>query len=286
MKAKYFVFAVAALLLATGGWIGKTAWRAKRQLVTLDVYQMPLREVLRKVESQTRCKIRAEEKLDAKITLRVKNHSLTDVLDKIAMQAGARWSTVFAIYNSKPAISSLETALNGDGKVEAAGWTRLAPKFEQPDFKKPEDGPIRMQLPPGGPPPEGGGERRMMVRKGPAEDVMAFSNGDEVERWSPEELLAQSTLTNRIAEISEPTKANAESAAAKSNAKVETLIAFRKSIMGIGFTGGSHVRGAGPGEGPGSRNARFANLAPEQRVLRARERAQRKPRMITEDVEK
>src|SRR5689334_13393895 len=112
MKAKYLLVVIIAAFLATGGWIGNAAWRAKRQLVSLDVYQVPLREVLRKIESQTRRKIRSEEKLDAKITLRVKNESLTAVLDKIAMQAGARWSTVFAVYNSKPSLSSLERSLN------------------------------------------------------------------------------------------------------------------------------------------------------------------------------
>jgi hypothetical protein len=278
MKTKFVLFIV--LLIAAGGaWYAQAAWRVKAQLVTLDVYQMPLREVLRKVERQTWRKIRAEEALDGKITLNVKNAPLTNVLDKIAMQAGARWATMFAVYKADSALAGLESALGRDAQIEKAGWTKLAPKAI--DMKPPPDGPRMLrreagqepgELPEGGPPRA---EGRMMVRGAP-NDMMFFQSGDKTEQWSPQELLAETALTNRIAEVDQPTKSVADDAARKIGGDVETLIVFRKSIMGIGFAGGP-----GRGDGPMGRNGRFANLTPEQRLERARQRM--KPQV--EDVQ-
>jgi hypothetical protein len=138
MKTKYFLLGLGALLIAGGIWTVRVAWRVHRQLVTLDVRNAPLAQVLRKIEWQTWKKIRAENSLDARITLHVTDKPLQYVLDRLAEQAGARWSTVYAVYQSAPALKALETALQSDGKLEPVGWTKIAPKM--PGFGEPDAG--------------------------------------------------------------------------------------------------------------------------------------------------
>jgi hypothetical protein len=300
MRTKYLMIALAVVLAAAGIWMGRAASRARRQLVTLDVYEMPLRDVLRKIEKQTWQKVRAEEKLDARITLRVVDQPLSSVLNKIAMQAAARWSTVYAVYNSANSLAAVDRALRGDGKIDGAGWTKLAPidaKFgmhappeANAGFKGRPDGPdvegppkFFVNLPAGengshdgppGPPPEGGGfgGGMMMRRMEGGETIIENGNG-QVEHWSPTELVMQSSLTNRLDGVLIQTASaeEAQAAALKVEGKIETFFAFRKSIVGIGapMLG---MRGRGPYAGPPGRNDRFANLTPEQRVERARER--------------
>src|SRR6266498_2501341 len=110
MKTKYLLLGIGVLIagLACGG---RVAWRMKHQLVSLDARNMPLAEVLRKVELQTWKKIRAEKNLDTRIALHVKNKPLAYVLDRIAEQAGARWSTLYAVYNSPTAVKTLDASL-------------------------------------------------------------------------------------------------------------------------------------------------------------------------------
>src|SRR5437899_2018782 len=117
MKTKYLVLGIGALLAAGGLWFGRTAWRAHRQLVTLNVRNAPLTEVLRKIEKETWTKIRAEKGLDARITLHLTDKPLSDVLDRLAEQAGAHWSKVYAVYDSPRALNALDTALRNDGKL-------------------------------------------------------------------------------------------------------------------------------------------------------------------------
>jgi hypothetical protein len=304
MKTKYLAFGLAAILAITGAWFARAASRAHRQIVTLDVYEMPLRDVLRKIEKQTWNKIRAEENLDARITLHVVNQPLTNVLDKIATQAGARWSTLFAVYNSSAALAALDSTLRRDGKIDRAGWTKLAPNDSAFDKSGPPDenasfkgGPpgeappkFFVNAPPGetgnregppGPPPEGGGfGGRMMVGRTANGDTVIKNGNGQIEHWSPTELLMQSALTNRLngEPIQSASAEEADAAAQKTNGKRATFFAFRKSIMGVGSPAlGAH---RGPDAGPPGRNDRFANLTPEQRVERARERQNHQPQMI------
>src|SRR5205823_12331634 len=73
MKTKYLLLGIGALVVVAMAWSGRVAWRIRHQLVTLDVRNMPLAEVLRKVDRQTWKKIRAEKTLDTRITLHVRN---------------------------------------------------------------------------------------------------------------------------------------------------------------------------------------------------------------------
>ena len=282
MKAKYLVLGICAVVGLAGVWVGRMAWRAHRQLVTLDVREMPLRDVLRKVERQTWKKIRIEKALDARITLRVTDKPLTYVLDRLAEQAGARWSTLYAVYDSAAAFRALDSALRGDGKLEPAGWTMIAPKLPAPDTALPNEA---MQIlgspanPNAGPAGPMHGERRMMVtrRVQGASVSVAVTGGanGRVEVWSPQELVMPSSLTNRLAgDHSQAATPEAAAAAARElKGTWTTLLAFRKSSMGIGEAASLQGQlGLDPVKH--SLNDRFARLTPAQRVQRARQRLQ------------
>jgi len=294
MKTKYLLLGFATLVIVATLWAGRVVWSINHQLVTLNVRNVPLAEVLRKVEWQTWKKIRAEANLNARITLRVKNKPLSYVLDRLAEQAGARWSTLYAVYVSSRAVHSLDAALRANSKIEPAGWTKVAPKPPPPD-EMPPGGGERVVSNNGvtGPGPMGGQRRMMIVKKGPGGPVMFSGGGDgQMEMWSAEELVMETSLTNRIGRTDEPDQAATAEAAAEAARKVSghwtTFLAFRKSTMGVGFRMPSNDGLGGPGghggSGPGAPdkpgfdpmkhnpNDRFARLTPEQRVERARQR--------------
>jgi len=269
MRNKYLLIGIVGILAATGWSIGHTVWRVKHQLVTLNVRNMPLAEVLRKIEGQTRQKIRAETPLDAKITLTLANTPLSEALDRIGEQAGARWSTIYAVYSSGDALGKLDSALRGDGKLETVGFTKIAPGL--PTFAgNPDGGPVIVsglggpsspdapsaKLPPGrvmaatedveirrpgaGPstPATAQGRPRMVkiVRKG------GEGGTTETEIWTPEELVIQSDLNGRLGEtkteVASP--AEAESVARKVNGRWTTYVALRKTKLGMDFGGFQH----------------------------------------------
>jgi hypothetical protein len=286
MKTKYLFLGMGALLALGGLWFGRAAWRAHQQIVTLDVHKVPLADVLCKIERQTWRKICAEKNLDARITLRVTDKPLAFVLDWIGEQAGARWSTVYAVYDSARALNSLDTALRSDGQLEPAGWTKLAPT---PQDSKPPDADeqrfVLRQVPNSGPPGPPAALHGGMMFQRSGNGAMVIQNGNgQKEVWSPEELVMESALHPRLGgdPIEEATPATAAEAASKIKGHWTTYLAFRKSMMGMGF-GRVPPPGKGPGEFKHDPNERFARLTPEQRVQRARERMKMK-QLINEDI--
>ncbi len=286
MKTKYVLVGI-LILVAAALWAGRLAWHVHRQLVTLNVRNAPLSEVLRSLEKQTWKKIRAEKALaEVRVTLRVTNKPLPAVLDRLAAQAGARWTTRYAVYGSTTALNALDSTLQGDGKLEPAGWMKIAPPPEAP-----ENGPADAS---DTPPAPGPGQRRVvMVRRGPEGPVIFQGGpGGKVETWSPEEVVMQSSLLSRLASTPSitngpPTAATAAQVAKMAHGKWTTYLAFAKSSFGLGLAGPPLARermsatatskGGGPlllhPRGPNP-NARFDTLTPQQRVQRARERAQ------------
>lgn len=113
----------------------------------------------------------------------------------------------------------------------------------------------------------------MMFRRGPSGGVMFSRNANgQTEMWSPEELVMETPLSARLETEANPapTAQEAQETARKLNGKWTTYLAFKKSIMGVGFAGPGR-----PGAGPlkPAPNDRFAKLTPEQRVKQARERS-------------
>ncbi|MBU6400609.1 MAG: hypothetical protein KGS61_09840 [Verrucomicrobia bacterium] len=267
MKSKYLI-GVGAVLLAAGGlWIGRAGWRAHRQLVTLDVREVPLAEVLRRIERQTWTKLRAEASLDTRITLRVTDQPLAYVLDRLAEQAGARWSTLYAVYDSSAALTALDAALRGDGRLEPAGWSRVVPDVPTASGAAAKPGV--------GPRFEGGGPMMLMAHRTP-DGATIFETADgQTEVWAPQELAMETSLAGHLGR--DPNRrATPETAAAIARQVQGDWAAyrvFRKSLMPAG------PRGAPPGS-PGSTpptmnpNDRFARFTPEQRVRRAQGRVE------------
>jgi hypothetical protein len=276
MKTKYLVLGALAALVVSGFWVGRNIWRVRHGLVTLRVRNAPLAEVLKSVEKQTHKKIRAEQGMDARITLRLTDKPLAYVLDRIAEQAGARWSTLYAVYDSPRAFQALDSALAADGKLDSAGWTRLAPVI--PEIKEPAE---MHYVPQNGPnpqvqalPPDFAPGRTITA----TEDVRAGNpmgkalrspgsmpkmvrvfrgggpggGGVEQEVWTPEELVMESGLSSRLGNA-RPDDASPESAAQtaqKVNGRWTTILALKKSHFGMGFGGPSLQGGPRLGKGP------------------------------------
>jgi len=126
---KKYVFSIVAILLVAGvAWIGRSIYRARNNLVTIDVYNTPLASVIQKLERQTRETILVGKGVEAKVTLAVKNLPLDEVLDQLGRQIGANWCKWHAVHGSDRALSQLETALRDRKKIEEAGWTNIAPQ--------------------------------------------------------------------------------------------------------------------------------------------------------------
>ena len=129
MNRKYLFISVAVILLAAGAaWVGRSVYRARHNLVTLDVYNAPLASVIKQLERQTRETILPGKGLEAKVTLAVKNLPLDEVLDRLGKQVGANWSKWHAVHSSERALNQLESALRDHTKIEEVGWTNIAPQ--------------------------------------------------------------------------------------------------------------------------------------------------------------
>ena len=100
------------------------AVRAYRDLVTLDVRDMEVREVVKKIEWQTWENIYVQKEVEGKVTLNVHDMPLESVLDIIGEQTSSRPTTLFPLYSSRTSLRHLKAALSGD-EIAANGWTNL-----------------------------------------------------------------------------------------------------------------------------------------------------------------
>lgn len=132
MSKKIIQIAVVVAVTATAAWTGRLVYRARHNLVTIDVYQAPLASVIKQLERQTREKILVGKGLDAKVTLALRNVPLDEALDKLGQQAGGNWSKWHAVDDSERALNQLEAALRDRMKIEDAGWTNIAPQDSFP----------------------------------------------------------------------------------------------------------------------------------------------------------
>src|SRR4030095_1465119 len=112
MNRKYLLISIAVIILTAGvAWIGRSVYRARHNLVSIDVYNAPLATVIKQLERQTHETILSGKGLEAKVTLAVNNLPLDQVLDKLGQQVGANWSKWYAVHDSERALNQLETAL-------------------------------------------------------------------------------------------------------------------------------------------------------------------------------
>lgn len=260
MKTRHIGIALAAVAVA-GVWLGRLAWRAHHDLVTLYARNMPLAEVVSALERQTWEKIRFDKSMSARITLNVKDAPLWQVLDLVAERAGARWQRTFAVGASDRAMKKLESVLEGAEKLEAAGWTNLAPRcseMEQPELAdggaEPTTGKqgqftrtvTRSVMRSGG----GGGMGRIGSSGGSASSMttltsVTLSSGGVIDRWSSERLVLESSLLPQLGpEL--PDEATAETAAHVASCvhgRSRLYYALEKSPFGTGGMTGPPLRG-------------------------------------------
>ena len=127
MNKRIILISVTVLAVAGVTWAGRAVYRAKKNIVTIDVYNVPLANVIKRLERQTWETILARSDIQTKVTLKVKNVPLDEALDQLGRQAGVNWSKWHAVHDSSSALDKLETALRNRGKLEDVGWTNLAP---------------------------------------------------------------------------------------------------------------------------------------------------------------
>ena len=128
MNKKSVLIGITVLAMAGAGWAGRTIYRAKKNIVSIDVYNVPLADVIKQLERQTWETILARSDIQTKVTLKVKNVPLDVALDQLGRQAGVNWSKWHAVHDSSRALDKLEAALRSRSKIEDAGWTNLAPE--------------------------------------------------------------------------------------------------------------------------------------------------------------
>jgi hypothetical protein len=113
-----------AVVVVGAAWFTYVAF-AHRNLVTLDVRNMDVREVIRKIEGQTHQSISVHKEVEGKITLNVRRVPLEEVLNIIDDQAESRWSVIYPLYTTSGKLETLKKALRGELEPPVFGWTNL-----------------------------------------------------------------------------------------------------------------------------------------------------------------
>ncbi|MDB6036851.1 MAG: hypothetical protein JWM99_692 [Verrucomicrobiales bacterium] len=123
MKDRNRFWLVLGLVLAgiatCGGW---AAIRVHSKLVTLDVRNMEVRKVVKKVEWQTWETILVQSNVQGNVTINVRKAPLDKVLAIIGEQTSSRSSVVYPLYSNRKSLATLEKVLRGEANP-ASGWT-------------------------------------------------------------------------------------------------------------------------------------------------------------------
>lgn len=273
------------LFLLAGLWAARAAWRAHHDLVTLHIRNVPLAAVARSLERQTWETIVIDGRLDTKVTLDVDDAPLTEVLERVAGQAGALITTLHAVYQTSAGLDKLRIGARAGEVAKTSGWTNLAPNLrvmENDDASPPPPPPGELSEGPGEP----GGpqvvtmDRRVVVRGGPGmRGPMGASGGADVMRVGrmgpdgamafTEEVLApvRVMLENGLAPrldpktVVTPDRPGALAVARQTGGKLATWYALQKSALGgmpPRFLGGFHLPEPGGKPGPEPRPSREA----------------------------
>ena len=94
------------LLLMLLSWAGYRAYQAHRNLVTLDVRDADVRDVVRKIEWQTWETIVVNNDVKGKVTLNVRLMPLEEVLGIIADQTSSRFLALYPVFSKGNSVRS------------------------------------------------------------------------------------------------------------------------------------------------------------------------------------
>ncbi len=288
--------------------VNSTNSPAPAHRITLHVKNAPLADVIQKLEKQSREKIPCDQKLTGQVTLDVKDASLSEALDLIAPQVGARWSEVHAVYESKASLGELEKSFLAGAEINPDAWTNLAPRM---NAFGPGGGFSRMGSPPpgmgggfrtnsfmtnfvtrsSGPPgamPEGA--HNVTVTRSTSGMVVMGQGGSGMksEVWYSSRLLLENDLASRLSKEVAPTPSTESAAAVASdvNGKVQTYYVLGKLPKGFAmpsFRPGQTNLQARQDEAmqqlrkmQQERTMQSLSKSPEQQVQEAREHAAQK----------
>lgn len=106
-------------------WAGYCAYRAQANLVTLNVRNTDVRQVVPKLEWQTWERILIHKDVSGNVTLNVRNVPLAEVLNIIGLQTGARWTSLYPIYSTRQSVLKLHQVVQGDIPAMGSGWLNI-----------------------------------------------------------------------------------------------------------------------------------------------------------------
>ncbi len=124
MKRRIYIWSsvLGAIVLA---WLAHRAYLAHQNLVTLDVRDADVRDVIRKCEWQTWETIVVHKDVKGKVTLNVNKVPLEEVLGIIGDQTSARVTAVYPIFSKNSSFVNLRKLARGDIYRDTAGWTNF-----------------------------------------------------------------------------------------------------------------------------------------------------------------
>jgi len=124
VKKRIYIWSSVLAVLALF-WLGVKAWQAQKNLVTLDVRDADVRDVLRKIQWQTWETIVVHKDVKGKVTLNVVKVPLEEVLGIITDQTSLRITAVYPIYSKGSAYVNLRKLARGDVYKNTVGWTNF-----------------------------------------------------------------------------------------------------------------------------------------------------------------
>jgi hypothetical protein len=266
--------ATGAILLAGaiyGGWL---AWLAHHDLVTLNVRNMDVRQVVKKIERQTWEEILVDKSVQGKITLRVRRMPLRNVLRRVGEQAFARAGTLYPIYSTPHSLENFKEMLRGHREPGGQGWSNLTARTWGPG-----PGPMMGAMMPGTPlnvPPVQERISLNLAGKDLAFGVTALQRFAQA-RVVPEDG-AQATLAVNLVAVT-VTKAVSELARAAGR-EWTTIYALQPVFMpggpgGPRGPGGDGPRFAGRGDGAGFFRPDEMSTADRENAWKQREAMER-----------
>jgi len=117
---------IGVLVAIALAWGGRKAYLAYKNLVTLNVHDMDVRDVVQKIERQTWELIVVNKDVRGKVTLNVRNVPLEEVLGIIGEQTSSRATAVYPIFSSSDSFVKLRKLARGEITHNTAGWTNFA----------------------------------------------------------------------------------------------------------------------------------------------------------------
>lgn len=121
-----------ALAVAAAGWLGRWAWRAHHDLVTLEVREMPLAQVVSRLRWQTWEPILLGEGVAGTVTLRVKDQPLETVLNILNEQVSGRWTAVYPLYSTRKSLAAAKRLAAAGSDATMPGWTNWNSRPSRP----------------------------------------------------------------------------------------------------------------------------------------------------------